>query len=80
MFSNIRNSLGVEYAQQFEDTVYSVEWSPGVECWSGVLEWSEVKFWSEKVSCFAIYSDKARLYFRKYQENKLSYLIVVNWK
>ena len=45
----------------------------GVESWSGVLEWSGVKFWNEKVSCFAIHSDKARLYFRKYQENKLSF-------
>ena len=50
-------------------TVYSMEWSPGVERWSGVLEWSGVKFWSEKVSCFAIHSDKARPYFRKYKEH-----------
>ena len=42
-------------------------------CWSGALEWSGVKFWSEKVSCFVIYSDKDRTYFRKYQEHKLSF-------
>ena len=44
--------------------MYSMEWRPGVGCWSGVLEWNGVKFWSEKVSCFAIHSDKARPYFR----------------
>ena len=44
-----------------------------MECWSGELEWSGVKFWSENVSCFAIPSDKARPYFSKYQEHKLSF-------
>ena len=50
--------------------MYSMEWSPGMECWSGVLECSGAKFWSEKVSCFSIHSDKAKPYFRKYQEHK----------
>ena len=40
-------------------------------CWSGVLEWSGIIFWSEKVGCSGIHSDKARPYFRKYQEHKL---------
>ena len=29
--------------------MHSMEWSVGVECWSGV------KFWSEKVGYFAIH-------------------------
>ena len=45
----------------------------GVMEWSGVLEWSGVRFWSENVGYFAIHSDKARPYFRNYQEHKLSF-------
>ena len=60
-----------------------LEWSVGAECWSGVLEWSfgvewsGVKFWSENVGYFAIHSNKARPYFRKYQEHT-GYAAIVN--
>ena len=50
-----------------------MECSVEVECWCGVLEWGGVKFLSEKVGYFAIHSDKARPYFRKHQEHKLSF-------
>ena len=68
--ANIRNSLGVQYAQQFEGTVYSMEWSPGVECWSGVLEWSQILEWKSELFCHPF---RQSLYFKKYQENKLSF-------
>ena len=49
------------------DTIYSMEWSPGVEYWSGV------NFGVIKLSCFATHSDKARPYSRKYQQHKLPF-------
>ena len=37
------------------------------------LNTNKQKFWSEKVGGFAIHLDKARPYFKKYQEHKLSF-------
>ena len=47
-YASLKNSV-------FNSNVYSMEWSLGVEYWSGVLEWSMrfgVKFWTDKSSCW----------------------------